>query len=96
MTGRRIDRGALFREVRLEERVPAGHLLRGVDAILDLPFVRAPMAPHHARGGRPSLDPGPMVRMPLVGHLHGIRFGRRPCEEVDPTLAHRRLGPVGH
>ena len=58
MMGRQVDQGALFYEVRLEERVPAGHLLRRIDAILDLGFVRELMAPHYARGGRPSVDPG--------------------------------------
>ena len=41
-------------EVRLEERIPAGHLLQRIDAILDLSFVHELMAPHYARGGRPS------------------------------------------
>ena len=43
--GRQVDRGALFYEVRLEERIPAGHLLRRIDAILDLSFVHELMAP---------------------------------------------------
>jgi hypothetical protein len=42
--GRQVDRKALFREVRLEDRVPAGHLRRRMDAILDLSFVREVMA----------------------------------------------------
>lgn len=77
MMGRQVDQGALFYEVRLEDRVPSGHLLRRVDAILDLSFVRTRMAPHYARGGRPSIDPGLMVRMLLVGYLYGIRSERR-------------------
>ena len=96
--GRQVEQGVLCDEVRLEERVPVGHLPRRVDAVLDLGFVREIMAPHYARGGRPSIDPELTVRMLLVGYLHGVRSERRPCEEVDLNLAHRwscRLGLDG-
>lgn len=98
MMGRQVDQGALFYEVRLEERIPAGHLLRRIDAILDLGFVREVMAPHYARGGRPSVDPELLLRMLLVGYLYGVRSERRLCEEVDMNLAYRwfcRLGLDG-
>ena len=98
MMGRQVEQGALFYEVRLEERVPAGHLLRRIDTILDLSFVPEPMAPHYARGGRPSVDPELLLRMLLVGYLYGVRSERRLCEEVDPNIAYRwfcRLGLDG-
>ena len=98
MMGRQVEQGALFYEVRLEERVPAGHLLRRVDAVLDLGFVRRLMAPHYSSTGRPSIDPELMVRMLLVGYLYGVRSERRLCEEVELNLAHRwfcRLGLDG-
>jgi transposase len=98
MMGKQVDQGALFYEVRLEDRVPAGHLLRRIDAILDLGFVREVMAPHYARGGRPSVDPELLLRMLLVGYLYGVRSERRLCEEVDLNLAYRwfcRLGLDG-
>lgn len=98
MMGRQVDQGALFYEVRLEDRVPEGHLLRRIDAILDLSFVREVMAPHYARDGRPSVDPELLIRMLLVGYLYGVRSERRLCEEVDLNLAFRwfcRLGLDG-
>jgi transposase len=96
--GRQVDQGALFYEVRLEDRVPAGHLLRRIDAILDLSFVREVLAPHYARGGRPSIAPELLIRMLLVGYLYGVRSERRLCGEVDLNLAFRwfcRLGLDG-
>ena len=42
MMGQQVEQAALFYEFRFEERVPEGHLLRRVDAILDLGFVREP------------------------------------------------------
>ena len=98
MMGRQVDQGALFYEVRLEDWVPEGHLLRRIDAILDLSFVREVMAPHYARGGRPSVDPELLLRMLLVGYLYGVRSERRLCEDVDLNLAYRwfcRLGLDG-
>ncbi|MGB6228864.1 MAG: IS1182 family transposase [Litorimonas sp.] len=98
MMGRQVDQGALFYEVRLEDRVPAEHLLRRIDAVLDLSFVYEVMTPYYARGGRPSVDPELLLRMLLVGYLYGVRSERRLCEEVDLNLAFRwfcRLGLDG-
>lgn len=98
MMGRQVEQAALFYEFRLEERVPADHLLRRVDAVLDLGFVREHMAQHYSSLGRPSVCPELMVRMLLVGYLFGIRSERRLCEEVDLNLAYRwfcRLGLEG-
>lgn len=98
MMGRQVEQGLLFYEFRLEDRVPTDHLLRRVDAILDLSFVHEVMAEHYSAIGRPSVDPVLMVRMLLVGYLYGVRSERRLCEEVDLNLAYRwfcRLGLDG-
>ena len=98
MMGRQVEQAALFYEFRLEERVPGDHLLRRVDAMLDLSWVRGHMAEHYSATGRPSIDPELMVRMLLVGYLYGIRSERRLCEEVELNLAYRwfcRLGLDG-
>lgn len=98
MMGLQTEQGALFYTFRLEDRVPVNHLMRRVDAILDLGFVRGAMAEHYSASGRPSIDPVLMVRMLLVGYLTGIRSDRRLCEEVDLNLAYRwfcRLGIEG-
>ena len=98
MMGRRVEQAALFYEFRLEERVPEGHLLRRVDGILDLSFVREHMAGHYSTLGRPSVCPELMVRMLLLGYLYGVRSERRLCEEVELNLAYRwfcRLGLDG-
>ena len=98
MMGRQVEQGSLFYEFRLEDRVPADHLLRKIDALLDLGFVHDVMAEHYSAIGRPSVDPVLMVRMLLVGYLFGVRSERRLCEEVDLNLAYRwfcRLGLDG-
>ena len=45
------------------------HLLRRVDAVLDLSFIRSSRAEYYSHTGRPSIDPELMIRMLLVGYL---------------------------
>jgi transposase len=78
-----------FYRFNLADRVPADHLLRKIDAVLDLSKLRSQLAPHYSHTGRPSIDPELMIRMLLVGYCYGIRSERRLCEEVDLNLAYR-------
>ncbi len=85
----------LFYAFCLEERVPAGHLLRKIDRVLDLSDLHHRIAPFYSAIGRPSIDPELMIRMLIVGYCYGIRSERRLCEEVELNLAYRwfcRLG----
>jgi transposase len=85
----------LFYEFDLDERVPPDHLLRKIDAVLDLSWLRGELKPHYSETGRPSVDPELMIRMLLVGYCYSIRSERRLCQEVELNLAYRwfcRLG----
>ena len=85
----------LFYEFNLDERIPANHLLRRIDAVLDLSWLRAELSPFYSHTGCPSIDPELMIRMLLVGYCHSIRSERRLCQEVELNLAYRwfcRLG----
>src|SRR5512132_4515350 len=89
------SQGRFFYRFALEERVPADHLLRKIDAVLDLSRLRSQLAPHYSHTGRPSIDPELMIRMLIIGYSFGIRSERRLCEEVHLNLAYRwfcRLG----
>jgi hypothetical protein len=89
MMGRQVARGSLFHGFRLDDHVPADHLLRRVDGLLDFGFVREALAGSYSASGRPSVDPELMLRMLLVGYLLGVRSERRLCEEVHLNLAYR-------
>ncbi len=89
MMGRQVAQGSLFYGFRLNDHVPADHLLRRVDGLLDFGFVREALAASYSGIGRPSVDPELMLRMLLVGYLFGIRSERRLCEEVHLNLAYR-------
>jgi transposase len=85
----------LFYEFKLEDRIPANHLLRRIDAVLDLSWLRSELAPLYSHTGCPSIDPELMIRMLLVGYCYSIRSERRLCQEVELNLAYRwfcRLG----
>ena len=66
MLGRQRHEERLFYQFRLEDHVPVNHLLRRIDALLDLSFVHPLLAQHYSAIGRPSVDPELMLRMRWV------------------------------
>ena len=85
----------LFYEFDLEEIVSVDHLLRKIDAVLDLSWLRRELSPYYSHTGSPSVDPELMIRMLLVGYCYSIRSQRRLCEVVALDMAFRwfcRLG----
>ncbi|CAN5492294.1 IS1182-like element ISBma2 family transposase [soil metagenome] len=95
MMGRSTVQDQLFYAFSLEDQVPRGHLLRGIDRFLDLGELRQHLAPFYSHTGRPSIDPELMVRMLVVGYCQGIRSERRLCEEVHLNLAYRWFCGLG-
>src|SRR6476660_1920598 len=90
MMGRREDRqGQFFYEFNLDAVVPPDHLVRKIDALLDLSWVHKELAPYYSHTGRPSIDPVLMIRMLLVGYVFALRSERRLCSEVQVNLAYR-------
>jgi len=90
MMGRLKDeQGQLFYEFHLDDAVPADHLAREIDAVLDLSWVHAELAPYYPSLGRPSIDPVLMIRMLIVGYVFAIRSERALCREVKVNLAYR-------
>ena len=56
------DQRQLFYEFELSDAVPEDHLVRKIDAALDLSWLRSELAPHYSTMGRPSIDPELMIR----------------------------------
>ena len=46
----------LFYDFCLEEQIPAHHLLRRIDGVLDLGEIRKGLAPFYSHTGRPPID----------------------------------------
>jgi len=98
MGDRLVMQESLFYQFRLDEHVPADHMLRAIDRFVDLDGLRQHLVAFYSATGRPSIDPELMIRMLLVGYCFGIRSERRLCEEVHLNLAYRwfcRLGLDG-
>ncbi len=87
--GREASPARLFYGFSLDEHVPGDHLLRQVDAFVDLKSIRQDLKPYYSRVGRPSIDPELMIRMLIIGYCLGIRSERRLCDEVHLNLAYR-------
>jgi len=85
----------LFYEFDLEDMVPDDHLLRRIDAALDVSWLRGEMTAHYSHLGCPSVCPELMVRMLLVGYCYSIRSERRLCQEVKVNLAYRWFCGLG-
>jgi len=66
--------GQLFYAFNLAEVVPADHVVRRIDAVLDLDWIHKALAPFYSNTGRPSIDPELMIRMLLLGYV--LRSGR--------------------
>jgi transposase len=96
MMGRREDgQGQFFYAFDLDQVVPPDHLVRQIDAVVDLGWVHRELAPYYSHTGRPSIDPELMIRMLIVGYVFALRSERRLCAEVQVNLAYRwfcRLG----
>src|SRR5215216_3751343 len=96
MMGRlKSDQSQLFYEFHLGDAVPEDHLVRKIDAALDLSWLRSELAPHYSSMGRPSIDPELMVRMLVVGYVFAIRSERLICREVQVNLAYRWFCKLG-
>ena len=89
------EQGPLFYEFCLDEAVPDDHLVRKIDAVLDLSWVYAELAPHYPALGRPSIDPVLMIRMLIIGYVFGLRSERLLCREVQVNFAYRWFCKLG-
>src|ERR1700756_1532661 len=86
---------SLFYYVRLEDQVPAGHLLRMIDTHIDFSFVREQLKNSYSDTGRPSIDPELLLRIVLIGYLYGISSERKLVEELRMHLAWRWFTGLG-
>ena len=86
MGDRLVRQNHLFYDVCLEDRVPPDHLVRRLDSVLDLGWLRKELAPYYSHTGCPSVDPELMIRMLLIGYCYSIRSERR-----DVLPGHERM-----
>lgn len=88
MRGQFADQGRMFSYISPEERVPKGHPLRAIRAM-----VRAVLAELHgdfgklySSEGRPSIPPEQLLSALLLQAFYGIRSERQLMEQLDYNL----------
>ena len=95
MMGQHDRSEALFYYFRLDDQVPETHLLRLIDKHISLAFVREKLKESYSDTGRPSIDPELLLRILLIGYLHGITSERKLVEELRMHLAWRWFTGLG-
>jgi len=85
----------MFYWFNLDRHASSEDLPRLIDGALDLGAIRQTLALYYATGGRPSVNPELMIRMPLIGYVFAIRSERRLCDEVHLNLAYRWFRRLG-
>src|SRR5437764_6852997 len=78
---------ALFSyHIDLEQRVSADHLLRRVNAVLDLSFVVPAVRHFYGRSGNVSLDPQVILKMMVLLFLYNVPSERELMEQIEVRL----------
>ena len=91
MRGRDEQTAPMFSYVSCEARVPAGHPLRVIMAIVDeaLDVMSAEFKRLYTRVARPSIPPEKLLRALLLQVFYGIRSERQLMEQLDYDLLFR-------
>ena len=90
MQGNHHFQPELFVQIDYQALIPNNHLLRRIDKVLDLGFVKQLTKKFYSDSqGRPSIDPEVFFRICILGHIYGIKSDRQLCEEVTMNIAYR-------
>jgi len=80
----------LFVACSLRELIPGDHILRRVNKVLDLSWLRGEVKGLYDEfQGRPSIDPESAVRLMLAGFFQGIVHDRKLMREAQVNIAIR-------
>ena len=88
MMGIKAYQEKMFYNFSLSKRVPEDHLLKKLDKIIDLRFVRELTSQYYSHTGQPSIDPEVLFKMMLIGYFYGITSERRLAENISLNLAY--------
>lgn len=91
MRGRSEGSDQLFSYVRLEERIPADHPLRGIRKLCDeaLERLNGRFESLYSSTGRPSIPPEMLLRGTLLQAFFSVRSERLLMEQIDYNLLFR-------
>lgn len=73
----------------IEEIVPKEHLVRKLDAAIDLKFIEDEVENLYSAFGKPSIPPMVLFKLLIINYMFGINSMRKTCEECEVNLAYR-------
>ena len=80
----------LFVAGSLSSLIPEDHILKQVDKVLDLSWLRKEVADLYCQtNGRPGIDPEAAVRLMLAGFFQGVVHDRKLMREAQVNIAIR-------
>lgn len=84
------DRRSHIQMIDLEGLVPAHHLVRKVDHVVDFNEIYDMLSGYYCEdNGRPSVDPVVLVKIVLLQRMFGIASLRRTVSEIEVNMAYR-------
>ena len=76
--------------IDIDSLVPADHLLRKIEKVMDYEWLYERLDPYYCHdNGRPGTDPVVLIKMVLIQHLFGIPSLRQTHREIQVNLAYR-------
>jgi len=88
MMGIKSYQERMFYNFSLSGKVPQDHLVRTLNEVLDLRFVRELVAGKYSHTGQRSVDPEVLFKMMLIGYFYGITSERRLAEDISVNMAY--------
>lgn len=74
----------------LDDLVPQGRLVRKLEAALDWNFIYELAGEKYSEdGGRPSLDPVVLIKLPVIQYMFGLRSMRQTIRKAEVNNAYR-------
>lgn len=78
----------MFYKFSLSNKIPQDHIVRKLEEIVDLSFVRELVVDKYSHTGQRSIDPVVLFKMMLIGYMYGITSERRLAEDISVNMAY--------
>lgn len=75
--------------IRLEDLVPKNHLVRKLEAAIDLSFIYDKVRDLYKPYGRESIDPVVLIKIILIQYIFGIPSMRQTIKDIEVNFAYR-------
>lgn len=73
----------------LDDLVPQNHLVRKLEAAIDLSFIYEEVRDLYKPYGRESIDPVVLIKIAMIQYVFGIRSMRQTIKDIEVNFAYR-------